>query len=299
MQPNDQNGYWRPQQDQPIQPAPPQPQQQPTPQPVAYQQPAAAQPPQYQQAPQPAVQPQFQTVQPDPVAPQPIAQQPEYTQQPAPQPQQQPTPQPVAYQQPVTPAPLEPQQPTQPPVDEQLADEYEQVPEDEEEYYDDEEGQEEEIDDSEAVNWQATEYIHQDKGAKWFVIFGIVFVAFEAMAIFLMNSPTFAVLLVVVAVAIVVFAKRPPRILSYSLSGKGLHIGDTLHNFADFKSFGVIHDGAEYSVMLIPTKRFQPGVTVYFPEESGEAIVDMLGARLPMQDLKLDAVDKITRFLRL
>lgn len=290
MQPNDQDGYWQPQQDLPVQPAlPPQPQQQPTPQPVAYQQPIAAQQPQqFQQAPQPVQQPQYQPVQ-QPV--QPTPQQPEYAAQPAPQP--------IAPQAPVAAAPLEPQQPVQALPSDQPIEEYDQLADGEEEYYDDDQVEEDEIDDTEAVNWQASEYIHQDKGMQWFIIFGVVFVAFEAMAIFLMNSPTFAILLVVVAVAIVVFAKRPPRVLSYSLSGKGLHIGDTLHNFADFKSFGVIHDGAEYSVMLIPTKRFQPGVTVYFPEESGEAIVDMLGARLPMQDLKLDAVDKITRFLRL
>jgi len=51
--------------------------------------------------------------------------------------------------------------------------------------------------------------------------------------------------------------------------------------------------------MLLPTKRFQPGVSVYFPEEAGEAIVDMLGVRLPMQELHLDAVDKIVRKLRI
>jgi hypothetical protein len=51
--------------------------------------------------------------------------------------------------------------------------------------------------------------------------------------------------------------------------------------------------------MLLPTKRFKPGTSVYFPEEAGEAIVDMLGARLPMEDLHLDVVDKVIRKLRI
>lgn len=87
--------------------------------------------------------------------------------------------------------------------------------------------------------------------------------------------------------------------MNYSLSEEGLHIDNTLHRYADFKSFGVIRDGEEFSVMLIPRRRFQPGITVYFPEESGEDIVDVLGSRLPMRDLRLDAVDKLVRKLRL
>jgi hypothetical protein len=96
-----------------------------------------------------------------------------------------------------------------------------------------------------------------------------------------------------------VYVNRPPRVIDYTLSRKGLHINDRLYPFAEFKGFGVIHDGKEYSVLLLPVKRFKPGVSVYFPEAAGEAIVDMLGARLPMQELHLDIVDQIIRKLRI
>ena len=119
------------------------------------------------------------------------------------------------------------------------------------------------------------------------------------MAVFVIKSLTFAVLVPVMAAALLVYSHRPPRVLDYTLSRQGIHVNDRLYPFADFKAFGVIRDGAEYSIMLVPTKRFKPGVSVYFPEEAGEAIVDMLGARLPMQELHLDAVDKIVRKLRI
>jgi hypothetical protein len=38
---------------------------------------------------------------------------------------------------------------------------------------------------------------------------------------------------------------------------------------------------------------------VYFPDEVGERIVDVLGKRLPMQELKLDIIDLVVRKLRL
>lgn len=156
----------------------------------------------------------------------------------------------------------------------------------------------EEIDLSRPVSWRAQEYIHQEKGTKWFLLFGVVFIALMAIAV-LTGSWSFAVLLVVIAAVIIILAKRPPREIEYSLSEEGLHVDNTLHKYADFKSFGVIRDGEEFSIMLIPRRRFQPGITVYFPEEAGEDIVDVLGSRLPMRDLHLDAVDKLVRKLRL
>jgi hypothetical protein len=149
------------------------------------------------------------------------------------------------------------------------------------------------------VHWQAHEYIHREKNVGWFIAFTIVVIALMLMAIFLIQSITFAVLVPVMAVALLVYSHRPPRVLNYTLSHQGLHVNDHLYPFVQFKGFGVIHDGEEYSVMLIPNKRFQPGVSVYFPEEAGEAIVDMLGSRLPMQELHLDAVDRLVRKLRI
>lgn len=151
----------------------------------------------------------------------------------------------------------------------------------------------------EPVRWQAQEYIQHDKGRMWFVVFAAAFLALMAIAVFLIKSITFNILVPVMAMALYVYVNRPPRVIDYTLSRKGLHINDTLYPFSDFKGFGVIHDGKEFSVLLLPVKRFKLGVSVYFPEEAGEAIVDMLGARLPMQELQLDVVDRIVRKLRI
>lgn len=156
-----------------------------------------------------------------------------------------------------------------------------------------------EVDDNEPVRWEAVEYIQRDKNVWWFVIFALVVVGFIALAIFVIKSVTFAILVPVMAVALIVYAYRPPRIMKYALSRKGLYVNDILYPFGDFKSFGVIHDDDEYSIMLIPVKRFRPGVSVYFPEEAGEAIVDTLGSRLPMKEIKLDAIDRLLRKLRI
>lgn len=280
MQPNDQRGYWQPEPVQPPQSVTPPPsplQAQPMAAPIA--QPPQQQPiaPTSMPAPQPSV-PQYSTQPNQPLSPVMTTDIPRQA----------------------APASIQPQQPissTPQAIPQQQYDT--QQPVEDAEYYEDELDENEEPAALMApVNWEAQEYIHQEKGTVWFIIFGVVLAVMIGVAIW-QQAWTFVLLLIVIATTIIVFAKRPPRVISYSLTDKGLSVDDTLHPFKNFKSFGVVRDGEEYSIMLIPTKRFQPGVTVYFPEASGEAIVDMLGARLPMRELHLDVVDRFVRKIRL
>ena len=150
------------------------------------------------------------------------------------------------------------------------------------------------------ITWSAQEYVHIDKGIGWYILFAIIVLALVAIDIFFLKSWTFSVLVVVMAVAIVIYIRRPPRTLTYALSpAQGLYVGERLYHFDEFRAFGLIKDGDNHSIMLIPRKRFSPGVSVFFPEEAGERIVDILGQRLPMEELKLDAIDVLVRKLRL
>lgn len=152
----------------------------------------------------------------------------------------------------------------------------------------------------EPVTWTAQEYIHFDKSIGWFVLFAFVVIGLVAVDIFILKSWTFSALVIVMAVAILIYIRRPPRTLTYALSpAQGLYVGERLYHFDDFRAFGLIRDGENHSIMLIPRKRFSPGVSVYFPEEAGERIVDIVGQILPMENLKLDIVDIVVRKLRL
>jgi len=150
------------------------------------------------------------------------------------------------------------------------------------------------------VNWTAQEYIHLEKGGLWFAIFIAVILAVVILDILLLHAYTISLLAIVIGVAIIVYSRRAPRTMHYALSpSQGLYVGERLYHFEEFKAFGMVRDGEHFSIMLLPVKRFAPGVSVYFPEEAGEQIIDVLGKRLPMEDLKLDAIDIVTRWLRL
>lgn len=156
------------------------------------------------------------------------------------------------------------------------------------------------IDGDNPVHWSAVEYIFRDKNKIWFLGFALVVFGFIALDIFLIKSYTFSFLVIVMAVSVVIYSHRPPREINYTLSGRqGLYVGEKLYHFEEFKSFGLLNEEGYNSIVLIPVKRFMPSVSVYFPQEAGEEIVDILGTRLPMEKVEFDIVDEIVRKLRI
>lgn len=156
------------------------------------------------------------------------------------------------------------------------------------------------VDPDAVVEWQAQEYITTDKNPIWYIGLGIFVLGSIALDVLLLKTFfTVSLLAVVIAIVLIVMHVRPARMIHYKLDGEGLYVDEQLYPLADYKSFGVLHDGKENTVHLIPVKRFKPSLQVYFPVESGEAIVDSLSARLPMEELHLDFVDRIVHLFRL
>lgn len=148
------------------------------------------------------------------------------------------------------------------------------------------------------ISWQASEAIHHEKNAMWFVGLAVATILLLAISIFAIKSWTFSALIVVMAATVVVLGSRPPKVMQYHLSVHGLQINGQSFGLHDFRAFGILQDGPLYSIVLIPHKRFMPGVNVYFPPDMGEQIVDVFGSALPMEHVEPDFIDKLSRRLR-
>ena len=151
----------------------------------------------------------------------------------------------------------------------------------------------------ELVRWQAPATIERAKDVNWYMIFGATTLVLFVLAIFIFRSWSFAALIPIMAVSLVFYIRRSPEIISYTLSRKGIHINDELRPYEEFREFTVTKEEGENSVFLVPRERFKLGVTAYFPEEVGEAVVDMLAARLPMNQNRRDPIESLLRRLRI
>ena len=148
------------------------------------------------------------------------------------------------------------------------------------------------------IEWEAQEYITHDKNAGWYIGLAIVGIALVALSIWL-RWWTFMILVILCVISLLLYVVRPPRKIKYSITQKGLVEGNRTYNFEDYRAFGILQDDTNFAIAMMPRKRFSSVVTVYFPKEKGEDIVDEFGARLPMEPVKLDLIDRIVRRLRI
>lgn len=148
------------------------------------------------------------------------------------------------------------------------------------------------------LTWEAQEYIQREKNIGWYICLILVGLAFGALAFFY-QSWTFLVLIILSVIALIIYSARPPRMIKYSLTNKGVMIGQRLHEYSSLKAFGVVQENQHYSIVFLPRKRFAIRQTIFFPQEKGEKIVDLIGARLPMQEIKPDILDQLVKFLRI
>lgn len=144
-----------------------------------------------------------------------------------------------------------------------------------------------------AISWSAAEYIEHDRSRRWYLMLVVGASVLALVAIFLLKDWIFAVLIVVMSAVVVMFAKRPPREINYTLTQEGLLIGQKFFAMDSFRSFGLVKEGAIWNVRLISNKRFVPPVTAYLPDDVGEKVVDVLGALLPLEDIEPDMVDRL------
>ncbi len=148
------------------------------------------------------------------------------------------------------------------------------------------------------VSWEAEEYIVKNHNTGWYIGLAVVTIALGALAV-LLQGWTFLALIILSSITILIYSLRPPRTIHYTIDNTGLTEEKIPHPYSNYRAFGILNEDGHYSAILIPKKRLGVSTKVYFPEGSGEAIVDQLGAHLPMEEIKLDVLDKIVNFLRI
>lgn len=151
----------------------------------------------------------------------------------------------------------------------------------------------------ESITWQASEYIHHEKGPVWFVVFGLVIAALLVAVYFLIEDIISIVVIILMAIMVIIYANRKPKTLRYTLNYEGLTIEEKNYPYEVFRSFSIVNDRGVQSIYLEPIERFMPPISVYFLPEDAGRIVNMMGMHLPASQKEQDFFDSLVRKLRL
>jgi hypothetical protein len=148
------------------------------------------------------------------------------------------------------------------------------------------------------VSWKASEFIHHQKNTNWFLPLAGAAVVLAVAMYFIGGGIIGSIMIITGAIAFGLAAGQEPKTLEYMLFPRSIAVGNKEYSYDDFKAFSVAQNGRLFSVILDPVKRFLPPVTIYFPEENGEKIFDILSAHLPTIEARSDPVESLMRKLR-
>lgn len=90
----------------------------------------------------------------------------------------------------------------------------------------------------EGISWQAYEFAHRPKTSDWYWAVGIITIAAVVASIFF-NNLILAILLIVAVLSLLLHANKPPRLIEYHLTQRGVVIDNTLYPIATIESFWV------------------------------------------------------------
>lgn len=129
-------------------------------------------------------------------------------------------------------------------------------------------------------SWHTHEYVHREKTQDWFWVLGIV-AAGAAITSIIFGNILFAIVIVIGAFVLALFAARQPNVISVEINAKGVRVEDTLYPFKSLKSFWIDedhHDGAR--LILVSQKMIMPYITVPVAHDDIEALRDFLESNL-------------------
>jgi len=148
-----------------------------------------------------------------------------------------------------------------------------------------------------SVSWEAPEHYQGEKSGDWFFALTIITVSVVIAALFFGNT-LFALLCAVGGGVLAIAASRPPRIIPFVISVRGIKVGDELYPYTTLRSFHIDEDDPRGPHLLVLSqKHFMPLLVIPIPEEYIDDIEDILAPRLADEFLEEPLFQKLLEFL--
>lgn len=149
-----------------------------------------------------------------------------------------------------------------------------------------------------SISWTASEFIHHHKSGAWYMAFFGALIAISAVIFIFTKDYIATVTIVLAGIIFSILANRKPRELNYEVTEQGIQIGGQFYEYGNFKYFTIEQEEGIKSINLMPMKRFMPDISVYFPSEQEDTILNLLASHLPHDYHEVKPIDKLAKRLR-
>lgn len=104
------------------------------------------------------------------------------------------------------------------------------------------------------MRWTGFEFEYREKTTDWFWAVGII-VGSSAIVCFIYGNTIFGLFLIIAGATMIINGAKPPELVDYELTQKGLRINNKIYNYEDFEAFYVLDDGFRAPKLLLRTRR--------------------------------------------
>lgn len=147
-----------------------------------------------------------------------------------------------------------------------------------------------------AITWEAPEHHHIEKKADWFWILGILAISGSVAAFFFSNF-LLSILILVAAGSMALIATREPRVIPFAVSTRGIKIDNQSYPYSNLDSYHIDEADPLGPQLLIKSKNlYSPLMVMPLPEEYVDDIEELIGSRLPEEELAEPLLHKVLEF---
>lgn len=136
--------------------------------------------------------------------------------------------------------------------------------------------------------WQAPEYAHEEKTQDWYWVVGII-AAGVAVTSLIFGNFVFAILVIVAAFVLCLFAARKPRTITVEVNHRGVKIEEAFYPFRSLLSFWIEDEHRHGSRLILRSNRtVAPYIILPAPQdrEDLEQLREILEDKLSLEEYK-------------
>lgn len=146
------------------------------------------------------------------------------------------------------------------------------------------------------ISWQAPEYHHERKTADWYWAVGIIAVSIGAVSVFLGNT-IFAILIIVGAFSLMLYATRPPETIRVTLDERGVTAGKLRYPYSSLKSFWINEHHKPAKLLITAKKTLAPQIVVSLQDVPVEDVHNFLSERLDEEEQHEPIIQLVMEYL--
>ena len=136
------------------------------------------------------------------------------------------------------------------------------------------------------ISWEGRPYAPTQKGVDWFWALGIVTIALFIAALLLGNTLLGLLILVAGGVSALTAAK-PARVVTYTVSTRGIAIDDQLYPYSTLESFYIDEEDVLGPQLLVRSqKTFMPLLSIRLPADQVDEIEELIASKIPEEYLE-------------